>query len=150
MNYQNYYDNQARNQIPIFHGSAFQRGFGFGDIFKKFFTWIVPIVKKNALPLMKDVGRELVKTTSNIAYDTIDGQNFKNSTIKRINETMDYIQNQYGKGKTNILKKKYKLKGNKIKQKKKKKKLYKKGAKNKEKKSKIKEKKRILDIFSKR
>ena len=99
MHYQSYYESQAKNEIPIFKGSIYQRGYGFGDIFKKFFSWIVPIVKKNAIPVLKDVGRQIVKNTSNIAYDTIDGQNFKKSTQDRVGESMNYIETQYGKGK---------------------------------------------------
>jgi hypothetical protein len=76
MDYNIYYKNQANNNFDkFFHGSTFQRGYGFGDVFKKFFNWIVPIVKKNATPILKDVGRQIVKTSSDIAYDTISGKN---------------------------------------------------------------------------
>ena len=111
MDYNLYYKNQSKNEgSPVFRGSNFQKGYGFGDIFKKFFSWIVPIVKKNATPILKDVGRELIKTTSNIAYDTIDGKNFKNASSQRINDTMNYLTKQYGQGK----KQKYKRKKKKI------------------------------------
>jgi hypothetical protein len=147
MNYQSYYSNQAKNEIPIFKGSYYQRGYGFGDIFKKFFSWIVPIVKKNAYPVLKDVGKQIVKTTSNIAYDTIDGQNFKNSSKHRIGETMNYIENQYGRGKTEYKKRR---KNEKIKHKVKRiKKKSTKPIKRKNKKTKKIKKNRILDIFSK-
>jgi hypothetical protein len=112
MNYHSYYENQAKNEIPVFKGAIFQKGYGFGDIFKKFFSWIVPIVKKNAVPVLKDVGKQIVKTTSNIAYDTIDGQNFKKSSKNRIGETMNYIENQYGKGKIKYKKRKKNKKKN--------------------------------------
>jgi transposase len=147
MNYRTYYENQAKNEIPVFKGSLIQRGYGFGDIFKKFFSWIVPIVKKNAVPVLKDVGKQIVKTTSNIAYDTIDGQNFKNSSKNRIGETMEYIEKQYGKGKI-----KYKKQRKNKKRKHKVKRLKKKATKKRKtiKKRKLKSKKnRILDIFGK-
>ena len=54
MNFKKYYSNQARNEnIPGFRGSNYQKSFGFGDVFKKFFSWIIPIVKKNASPVIK-------------------------------------------------------------------------------------------------
>jgi hypothetical protein len=46
MDYDNYYQNQAKEKLPVFRGSIYQKGYGFGDVFKKFFRWVVPIVKK--------------------------------------------------------------------------------------------------------
>ncbi len=60
MNYRTYYANQAKNKIPVFKRSLIQRGYGFRDIFKKFYSLIV---KKNEVPFLKDVGKQIVKTT---------------------------------------------------------------------------------------
>lgn len=46
MNFENYSSSQARENIPVFNGSRYQRGYGFGSVFKNIFRWIIPIVKK--------------------------------------------------------------------------------------------------------
>ena len=98
MDYNNYYTKQAKENIPIFRGSSYQRGHGFGDVFKKLFKWIVPIVKENAKPIVKRVGRAAVKTAVNIASDALDGQDFKESAKKRIIETIKNRSKQTGDG----------------------------------------------------
>ena len=47
MDFKNYYNEQA-NGLNVFKGAYYQKGYGFGDVFRRFFRWIVPIVKKNA------------------------------------------------------------------------------------------------------
>ncbi len=42
--------------------SIYNEGYGFGDVFRKFFRWIVPIIKKNATPVLQNVGNEIVKS----------------------------------------------------------------------------------------
>lgn len=98
MNYEKYYNDQARENIPVFRGSTYQRGHGFGSVFKKLFRWIVPIVKENAKPIVKKVGREAVKTAVNIASDALEGQNFKDSAKKRIIESIKNVSGQTGDG----------------------------------------------------
>ena len=98
MDYESYYNNQAREIIPVFRGSSYQRGHGFGNVFKKLFRWIVPIVKENVKPIVKRVGREAVKTAVNIASDTLEGQNLKESAQKRIIESIKNISGQSGDG----------------------------------------------------
>ena len=96
----------------------FQRGHGFGDVFKKFFRWIVPIVKQYALPIASTVGKEAFKSAVNIANDTIDGENLTDSTKERIKESLNMLSNKYGNGKQrkstiktfNLFKKKEKIK----------------------------------------
>ena len=56
MDFNNYYTQQARQTTPVFKGSPFQRGFGIGNVFKRFFRWVIPIIKSNAMPIVKNVG----------------------------------------------------------------------------------------------
>lgn len=99
MDFSEYYENQARNNgIQVFKGSMYQRGYGFGDVFRKFFRWIVPIVKKNATPVLKNLGKEIVSSASNIANETIEGKNFKDSFDENIARSMKNIEETYGKG----------------------------------------------------
>ncbi len=45
-----------------FRGSVYQKGYGLGGSFKRFFKWIIPIFKQHALPKieigLKQVGSE--------------------------------------------------------------------------------------------
>lgn len=36
MDFENYYNQQARNKVPSFIGASYQRGYGFADVFKNF------------------------------------------------------------------------------------------------------------------
>ena len=65
---------------------------------KKLFRWIVSIVKANAKPIVKRVGRAAVKTAVNIASDALDGQDIKESAKKRIIETINKKSEQTGDG----------------------------------------------------
>jgi hypothetical protein len=117
MDYENYYKTQAHEKIPVFKGANYQKGYGFGDVFKRFFKWIVPVIKKHAAPVVATVGKEALKSGINIANDALDGKDFVESSRKRIKDSLNNLSEQYGKGK--IKKKRlikgYKLIGNKIK-----------------------------------
>ena len=84
MDYESYYKNQIEN--PVFRGAPYQRGHGFGDVFKKFFRWIVPIVKQHAGPIASSVGKEALKSAINIANDSLDGKNFTTSSKERFKD----------------------------------------------------------------
>jgi hypothetical protein len=99
MDYNSYYTNQAKNELTVFRGATFQRGSGFGDVFKKFFRWIVPIVKKNSEPVLRTIGKEALHAVSNIANDTLQGKNFKESVKNRLSNSLDNISKHYGEGK---------------------------------------------------
>ena len=124
MDFEKYYKNQIDE--PVYRGVVFQRGHGFGDVFKKFFRWIVPIVKQYATPIASSVGKEALKSAVNIANDTIDGKNLTDSTKERIKESLNILSNKYGNGKklkitiktTNMYKKNKKNKKQKIKKRK--------------------------------
>ena len=117
MDYENYYKTQAQEKIPVFKGANYQKGYGFGDVFKRFFKWIVPVIKKHAAPVVATVGKEALKSGINIANDALDGKNLVESSKQRIKDGLNNLSDQYGKGK--IKKKRlikgYKLIGNKIK-----------------------------------
>ena len=101
MDYKAYYINQVGGSYPVFSGNLYQKGFGLGNAFTRFFKWVMPILKKNALPVAKTVGRELVKGASNVALDTLDGRKFEDSASNRLSETIGNIKDkvQAGNGK---------------------------------------------------
>ena len=93
MNYDNYYKNQVLN--PIVYSPIIQQGNGVGDVFKRFFKWIIPVIKENAKPILKNIGKTALKTANNIGHDVLDGKNIKASAKKRILESLNPI-NQSG------------------------------------------------------
>ena len=105
MDFNNYYSQQARETTPVFRGAPYQRGYGFGSVFKRIFRWIVPIIKEHALPVVKSVGKEALKSAVNIASDTIDGKDFKTSAKNQAKKSLNKFSNQYGNGKSRTKKK---------------------------------------------
>lgn len=96
MDFKTYYLNQAGNGLPFFQGSPYQRGYGLGGIFRKIFRYIMPIVREHALPVVKNVGKEFLKTAVNVASDSLNGQNVKQSAKNRFSETITNLNNQMG------------------------------------------------------
>ncbi len=85
--------------MNIYRGSQFQRGYGVGATLRNFFSWLMPIVQKHALPTLKEVGQIAVDTASNITKDVINGKNFKESSNIHINNSVDQIKNKLKGGK---------------------------------------------------
>jgi hypothetical protein len=142
MDYNKYYFEQAGNgaNVNVYKGQMYQKGYGLGGMFKRFFSWIIPIVKKHAMPAvetgLKTVASQVVNSTADLAKDAISGKNIRESATTHFNTGVDNLKNKVEKA----------LDGKGIKRKKKKK--------NKTnliilKKSKNKTKTRSLDIFDK-
>ena len=102
MDFERYYSNQAKENIPVFRGSPYQRGAGFVSVFRRIFRWIVPIIKEHALPVVKSVGKEALKTAVNIATDTLDGKDFKTSAKNQVKSSLNKFSDQFGNGKRKI------------------------------------------------
>lgn len=99
MDFAKYYQSQAKGEeLPVYKGRSYMRGYGFGNVFRKFFRWISPIVKENALPVLKNIGKEGLRTAANIATETIDGEDFTKSAKKNIKKSINKLSNQYGSG----------------------------------------------------
>lgn len=96
MDYNKYYNLQARGNIPIYSGKAYMRGYGFGSVFKKFFRWVVPVLKEHALPIAKNIGKEALNTAANITAETLDGKNFKESAKSNLKKSIRKVATQYG------------------------------------------------------
>jgi hypothetical protein len=103
MDFDKYYELQAKQGFPVYQGKAYMRGYGFGSVFKKFFRWIMPIMKENALPVVKNIGKEALKTAVNIANDTLDGQSFAESAKSNLKKSLNTLTNQFGGSKKKIL-----------------------------------------------
>jgi hypothetical protein len=73
-------------------------GFGFGRLFKNFFGFIRPYLSKAkefSIPILKSgaeaVGKEVVKSSAEIAKDLLDGKNFKDSARERLTNSIDTL-----------------------------------------------------------
>lgn len=96
MDFQKYYSNQARENLPVFTGAPYQRGYGFGSVFKRFFRWAIPIIKQHAAPVVRNVGKEVLKSAVNIATDTLEGHDLKSSAKTHVKNSLNNISKQYG------------------------------------------------------
>ncbi len=97
MDFNKYYLDQANGDtFPIYHGNPYMRGYGFGSVFRRLFRWIVPIIKENALPVVKNIGKEAVKSAFNIANDTIEGKSFVESAKTNLKQSLNDLSKQFG------------------------------------------------------
>jgi len=96
INWVEYYKAQAGGQYNYYRGpyfqdgyglSIFQSGDGFGDLFRRFASWVVPIIKKHALPTLesgaKHLTREALDSAADVAKDLISGKDFSTSASNR-------------------------------------------------------------------
>ena len=89
---------RAGNGLPYFVGIPYQKGYGLGGIFRNIFKWIMPIVREHALPVAKSVGKELLRTATNVAQDTLNGEEFGQSTKRRLKESFKNISSKMHQG----------------------------------------------------
>lgn len=90
-----------------FKGPPYQLGYGLGGSFRKFFKWIVPLVKQHAMPHIQrglaDLGRTAMSSVSEFARDVADGKDVQTSakihTHKALNSVKEKIENKLNGGK---------------------------------------------------
>lgn len=96
MDFNKYYVDQATGNYPVFRGSAFQRGYGLGNIFQRFFSWALPLLKQHALPIAKQIGKEVVSNVAGIANDAIEGRDIEESAKEKFKNSLEKIQKGRG------------------------------------------------------
>lgn len=123
IDWEKYYLAQIGGEYNYFRGSNFQhsyglnyqQGAGLGTMFRKFASWVVPIFKKHALPVIesgiKTVGQEALDSAADVAKDIISGKNLKEASSERLISAIDNLKQKaenklQGKG----IKRKKKLK----------------------------------------
>jgi hypothetical protein len=99
MDHYEHFKNQEGSDIPIFRGHPGQKGHGLGNWFKSFFRFVVPLIKKHAVPVLKKgatiIGTEAIKTASNIATDKIAGKKFEDASRERFHEGLENIHSNW-------------------------------------------------------
>lgn len=84
--FENYYLTQAGNGLPVFQGSRGQRGHGIGSVLGGLF--------RSALPVLKRIGGQLVRSGMGVASDSLEGQSFAESARKRASEGLKTLMNE--------------------------------------------------------
>ena len=97
MNQNDYYIEHAGGaDYNTYKGSLYQRGYGMGGMFTRFFKWIVPLLKKSAGPILKGaasaLGSEAVSTATNIAKDAYNGKPFSESLKQNTDIAIDNLK----------------------------------------------------------
>ncbi|CAF0995969.1 unnamed protein product [Brachionus calyciflorus] len=85
---------QIGSGLPYFQGSLYQKGYGLGGIFRRIFKYIMPIVRENAIPAVKTVGKELLKSAANVVNDSLSGHDLKSSAKRRLSESIKNISDR--------------------------------------------------------
>lgn len=106
--FDDYYTGQTGHGLNFYQGSDFQRGYGFGGLFKSFFRSAIPLFKSGA----RTVGKQLWDTGVNVLNDVSRGDSIKVAAKRRLKDAgkvltdkaADRIKNMIGSG----LKKDYK------------------------------------------
>jgi hypothetical protein len=106
IDYKKYYRDQAGSGISAFQGTRYQRGSGLGNVLRKLYHWMLPVLKTHALPLItsgaKTFGKEAIRSAANIATDSLNDIKFMDSLKSRskegINNIHKKIEDQIGNG----------------------------------------------------
>ena len=85
--FQDYYAHQSGNGLNYYEGKTFQRGYGFGGLFRSFFRAAVPILKSGA----KAVGKQLFHSGVDVMNDLSQGENVKVAVKRRLKEAGQFL-----------------------------------------------------------
>ena len=75
--YENYYLSQVGHGMPYFAGAQVQQGYGLGNLFSSIAKSVLPLVKKGA----KTLGKQVLQSGVNFASDVRQGKNVKQAAI---------------------------------------------------------------------
>lgn len=80
--FEDYYTHQTGSGLNYYQGSPFQKGYGFGGLFRSLFRAAVPLFKSGA----KAVGKQLFHTGVDMLGDMSRGENIKVAAQRRFKE----------------------------------------------------------------
>ena len=75
--YENYYLSQVGHGMPYFAGARVQQGYGLGNLFSSIAKRVLPLVKKSA----KTLGKQVLQSGVEFASDVLHGKNAKQAAI---------------------------------------------------------------------
>ena len=108
MNYNEYYLKQiGGGGYNVYKGKRLQRGYGIGGVFRKLFSTIMPVIKNNALPVIKRgakaVGSEILSQAPALVNDVLSGKNVKESVNQKVNNVVNNLGNRAEKSLKNSI-----------------------------------------------
>lgn len=80
--FEDYYLRQTGSGLNYYQGAPFQKGYGFGGLFRSFFRAAVPLLRSG----VKTVGKQLFHSGVDILNDLSRGQDIKTSAKNRFKE----------------------------------------------------------------
>lgn len=96
MDYNQYYLNQAGGAYDIYRGPLYQKGYGLGGAFRRFFKWIIPLVQKHGAPIIEKgintVGNQVVSSASDLAVDIIKGKDMKEAANEHFETAVENLK----------------------------------------------------------
>ena len=93
--------------LPVFRGVSVQQGYGIGNLISGLFRQAVPLLSKTILPVLKSTakraGKTLLRSSANVMKDVILDKKDLKQSMKRhakssLDEILDNIGNQKGRG----------------------------------------------------
>lgn len=80
--FEDYYTQQSGSGLNYYQGTTFQKGYGFGGLFRSLFRAAVPLFKSGA----KAVGKQLFHSGVNVLNDLSRGEDIKVAAKRRLKE----------------------------------------------------------------
>lgn len=80
--FEDYYVQQTGQGLNYYQGSSYQKGYGFGSLFRSFFRAAVPLFKSGA----KAVGKQMFQTGLNVLNDVSRGDDLKVAARRHMKE----------------------------------------------------------------
>ena len=85
-----YLDQQQGHGMPVFRGSAWQQGYGLGELFRSVARAVMPMVKSGA----KALGKIALNAGANLLGDVASGKNLKEAVKTRRKEAVSVAKNR--------------------------------------------------------
>ena len=101
--FEDHYVSHVGNGLPYYQGMSLQKGYGLGSFFRRMFRAALPFLVKGG----QSVGKEALRTGTQVMSDVLAGENIKDSAKKRTKEAgkniarraVDKLQSMVGNGK---------------------------------------------------
>lgn len=103
--FEDYYTQQLGSGLSYYQGTPYQKGYGFGGLFRSFFRSAVPLFKSGA----KAIGKQLFHSGIDVLNDITKGEDIKVSAKRRLKQAgqqltdkaADKMKTMIGSGKRN-------------------------------------------------
>lgn len=78
--------------MEIYHGPQYQFGYGLGGGLRRFFRWIIPLVKKHTLPALQEIGSHALTSVGDFAKDVVKGKDIRESAAHHADNAVNKIK----------------------------------------------------------